>query len=160
MAQSFEFNWGVAFKAVAFIGFLALLYFKFGHTPDLAYESIECYDSSGQKVNMSTGNPAIISFYQTWCSDCRRETPVLDSFSKANGVDLYLISDEPEEKTAKFKAKFPAVSAFYSSKKTLNEIGIKKYPTVYFFTRDGELVFKKLEVVDQSDLDNYLKAIH
>jgi thiol-disulfide isomerase/thioredoxin len=160
MANPVEFKWGIAFRAFALVGILALVYWKFMYTPNVAYSSIDCYDDSGQKVDMNTGNPAMVSFYQTWCADCRRETPVLDSFSKLHGIDLYLISDESIEKTEKFRSLFPQVTRFYHSKKSLSEIGIKKFPTVYFFTKEGTLVFKKLEVVEKSDLDNYLEALH
>ena len=158
MSDQNKFSLSLIFKGAALLGILALIYWKFVYTPDVVLESIDCYDIHDQKVNMQTGRPAIVSFYQTWCSDCRRETPVLDSFAKANGIDLYFISDEPTEKTTKFKELFPAVTCFYFSKKSMAEIGIKKYPTVYFFNSKGKLVMKKLEVVDASDLQGFLKS--
>jgi thiol-disulfide isomerase/thioredoxin len=138
---------------------LALGYWKFGMESYTHIESIVCYDDKDNVARMNTGNPAIVSFYQTWCSDCRRETPMLDSFAKSQGIDLYLISDEPMEKIEKFRALFPTVSAFHSSKRSMKDMGIRKFPTVYFYDSKGHVLFKKLEVVDHQDLENYLAKI-
>lgn len=157
--QAPKFNLGLVFKGIALVGLLALIYWKYGYTPSMTIETIEMYDDHGTKHTISSGQPAIISFYQTWCSDCVRETPVLHEFAQKNGINLYLISDESADKIAKFKARFEGNLPFYHSQKPLSEVGIKKYPTVYFFDKNGKLLFKRLEVVEPKDLEDYLSKI-
>lgn len=144
---------------LAFIAVTAIMYWRFLYTPDYELSSIEAYDERGIKVELVRGRPAILSFYQTWCMDCRKETLVLDSFSKRHGIDFYNVSDEEAQKLERYKSVFPQVKNFYYSKTPLRELGIRRFPAVYFFDHKGRLVFKKLELIDPSDLDRFLMEI-
>lgn len=151
---------GLIVRVFAFIGLVGLIYWKFMYTPPIPKESVVCFDQQGQQVVIDPNKPSIISFYQTWCSDCVRETPVLHEFAELYKIPIYFISDEPAEKVAKFRARFADTTIpFYSSKQTLASIGIKKFPTVNFYNARGELVIQKLEVVDSTDLNLFLVKI-
>ncbi len=152
-------NFGVIFKFIALIGVIGLIYWKFFYTPDTHLSYVQAYDSKGVVVRTNTGRPAIVSYYQTWCADCIRETPVLSKFSRENGIDLYLISDESEEKINKFKSRLEPNLPFYNTIQSLSSLGIKKFPTVYFFDKTGKMLFKKLEVVNEEDLKKFLSQI-
>jgi thiol-disulfide isomerase/thioredoxin len=149
-----------AFKIIIVLAILSFVFWKFVYTPKIDLGPIQIQDELGRVVKPQADKPIIVSFYQTWCSDCVRETPVLAKFAKENNIALYFVSDESVEKVTKFKSRFSDTTLpFYYSNKPLSEYGIKKYPTVCFFDKNGKLVFQKLEVVDQSDLESYLKRI-
>ena len=149
-----------AFKIIVVLAILSFVYWKFVYTPKIDLVPIQIQDEMGRAVQPEPDKPIIVSFYQTWCSDCVRETPILAKFAKENNIALYFITDESVEKVIKFKSRFSDTTLpFYYSNKPLAEYGIKKYPTVCFFDKHGKPLFQKLEVVDPSDLASYLKSI-
>lgn len=134
-------------------------YFLFFYpSTDIKIDNPEVKDERGNAVNIDLNRPRIYSFFQTWCSDCVRETPVLVSFAKENDVDLYIITDEDSTKVNKYKSRWDfEFDVFYSDKK-LKDIGIKRYPTIMMFN-GTDLIETKLEAISNDDLDKFLNII-
>ncbi|MEZ4804961.1 MAG: TlpA disulfide reductase family protein [Bacteroidia bacterium] len=94
----------------------------------------------------------IISYFQTWCSDCVKEQPQLQQLKDKFGEDRFqiiMVSDEPVELIKKFKNQFNSKLDFYHSEKALKkDLGVHAYPTTYLIGKDGKVSIKKVEGIN------------
>jgi thiol-disulfide isomerase/thioredoxin len=107
----------------------------------------EHFDSSSIKNKV-----VIISYFQTWCSDCVKEQPQLqkleDKFGKGS-LKIIMVSDEPIELIKKFQYQFNSNLDFYHSQKALKKnLGVNAYPTTYLIGKDGKVSIKKVEGIN------------
>lgn len=98
------------------------------------------------------GKVVIVSYFQTWCSDCVKEQPELQKLSEHFGKDklrILMVSDEDAGKLATFKKRFGSKLDFYKSEKSLGkELGVKAYPTTVLYDKKSEIKLKKVEGID------------
>lgn len=109
-------------------------------------------DGSATSVDAHKGKVIIVSCFQSWCSDCARETPVLNQLATElndpNFKVLY-ISDEDQAKIYGFKNRFASDKIVYTqSAKSLKQLGIHVFPTTYLIDKDGKVIMTKLEGYD------------
>lgn len=95
------------------------------------------------------GKVVIVSYFQTWCSDCVKEQPDLQKLQDHFGKDklaVMMVSDEPVEKIAAFKTMFGSQLGFYKSASGLKQdLGIKAFPTTFLLDKKGKVNLKKVE---------------
>jgi thiol-disulfide isomerase/thioredoxin len=94
------------------------------------------------------GKVVILSFFQTWCSDCAKEQPELTKLQDkfGNKIKILYVSDEPFELIQSFREKFSSELNFYHTDKKLKKDGIaKKFPTTYLIDPKGEVKLVKVE---------------
>lgn len=94
------------------------------------------------------GKVVILSFFQTWCSDCAKEQPELTKLQNQFGdkIKILYVSDEPVELIKSFREKFSSELNFYHTDKALKKVGIaKKFPTTYLIDPKGEVKLVKVE---------------
>jgi thiol-disulfide isomerase/thioredoxin len=98
------------------------------------------------------GNVIIVSYFQSWCGDCRRELPELEALQQAAGgeekLKIFLVSDESWEKINAVKNASKSGLSFYRSDKKLKEIGIRRFPTTYLLDKDGQVAEAKVEGIN------------
>lgn len=98
------------------------------------------------------GKVLIVSCYQTWCGDCARETPWLNTLAAAiNSPEFAVlyISDEDEQKVSRFRKRFDSDKiTFTRSEKRLGQLGIRSFPSTFLLNKKGEVVLTKLEGYD------------
>lgn len=90
----------------------------------------------------------ILSYFQTWCSDCAKEQPELTKLQDkfGNRIKILYVSDEPFELIQSFREKFSSELNFYHTDKALKKEGIaKKFPTTYLIDPKGEVKLVKVE---------------
>ncbi len=121
--------------------------------PDLPLFNTTLYDENNQVVPADSfiGKVLIVSYFQTWCGDCRREQPELMQLQNSVGEDqlkLVFISDESFDKINRMKEYLQVNIPFYRSEKTLKELGVNRYPTTYLIDKSGKVVDVKVEGID------------
>ena len=125
-----------------------------GKAPKIPIDKTALFDESGNKVNLSDnkGKVMIVSYFKSWCGDCRKEQPELEALQKAVGredkLKIFLISDEEWTKINSVKDATKTNLTFYKSEKGLKEIGIRKFPTTYLLNKNGEVVEAKVEGIN------------
>ena len=136
---------------VVFANVLYFVVFSGKRAPKLPVHKTTLLDEGGNKfsVNNTKGSVVIVSFFQSWCGDCRREHPELEAVQQAVGgadkLKIFLVSDEDWSKINTVKASTKTSLSFYQSEKPLKEIGIRRFPTTYLLNKKGEVVEAKVE---------------
>lgn len=140
----------IALILALFASFFIIRYMKSVSYPDLPVMT----DINGQVFDPATldGKVYIISYFQTWCSDCVKEQPQLAALQEKFGsenLEVLLITDEPTEKIQMFIDKFqPSVKIYHSDKGLKKDLGVRAFPTTYLFGKQGQLLRKTVEGID------------
>lgn len=142
---------------------LSFIIYKFvflKYIPDvpIAATKLQLEDGKILDVNSLKGQVYIVSFFQSWCGDCRREIPELEALQKNVGGKKYLkilmISDESFEKIQQVKNASKANLDFYQSSEKLKDLGIRRYPTTYLINKNGKTVEAKTEHIFWNNEEN------
>ena len=106
-------------------------------------------DNRKATIGEMKGNVVIVSCYQTWCTDCARETPVLNQLAtKLNSehFKIVYISNEPAAKVNSFRQRFSSDKILFTQcTKSMSELGITVFPTTYLLDKKGKVIMTKLE---------------
>lgn len=107
-------------------------------------------DLNENPVNMQSAKVEyyLVSYFQTWCSDCVRELPSIVELGEKvpeGKLAIYMISDEPTDKIHLFKVRFNAPLNFYQSAVSFKDIGVRVFPTTYLVDKKGRILLSKLE---------------
>jgi thiol-disulfide isomerase/thioredoxin len=93
----------------------------------------------------------VVSYFQTWCSDCVKEQPELlklESHFKGQNFKVLMVSDEPIDLISKFKEKFQSQLSFYQLQDPIKSIGISRFPTTYLIDKNGVVQEVKVEGIN------------
>jgi peroxiredoxin len=93
----------------------------------------------------------VVSYFQTWCSDCVKEQPELlklENHFKGQNFKVLMVSDEPIELITKFKEKFQSQLSFYQLQVPIKSIGISRFPTTYLIDKNGIVQEVKVEGIN------------
>jgi thiol-disulfide isomerase/thioredoxin len=137
--------------AVIIPAFMFQFIIKGKRAPKIPIDKTALFDEKGNKINISDnkGKVMIVSYFQSWCGDCRREQPELEALQQAVGgeekLKIFLVSDEDWTKINTVKDATKTNLTFYKSEKTLKEIGIRRFPTTYLLNKNGDVVEAKVE---------------
>lgn len=141
----------IVFFGILIPAFMFQFIIRGGKIPKIPIDKTELFDESGNKVSLTDnkGRVMIISYFQSWCGDCRREQPELEALQQAVGgedkLKIFLVSDEDWSKINTVKEATKTNLTFYKSEKGLKEIGIRRFPTTYLLNKNGEVVEAKVE---------------
>lgn len=98
------------------------------------------------------GKVFIVSYFQTWCSDCVKEQPQLIELQNRIGKDnleVILVTDEPMSKIQQYIDKFsPELTILHTDKGLKKDLGVRAFPTTYLFGKQGQLLRKTIEGID------------
>jgi len=104
-------------------------------------------------------NVVLVSYFQSWCGDCRRELPEITALQKVAGgsdfLKIILISDESWDKINIVKniANNPDI-LFLQSQESLKSIGIRRFPTTYLLDKDGKAMKAETEGIYWNTSEN------
>lgn len=95
------------------------------------------------------GQVMIITYFKSWCRDCRMELPELEALQKAVGgesmLKVLLITDEYSDAITVYRSATKTTLPIYHCIESMSELGIKRFPTTYLLNKKGEIVAAKVE---------------
>ena len=100
--------------------------------PKIPMDKTALFDEKGNKISISDnkGSVMIVSYFQSWCGDCRREQPELEALQQAVGgegkLKIFLVSDEDWSKINTVKDATKTNLTFYKSKKKIERYWYSK----------------------------------
>jgi thiol-disulfide isomerase/thioredoxin len=151
---------------VAALLFIGIKLYRKNVAPAMKYQSTELTSLSGNTkttINDLKGQVVIVSFFQSWCVDCARETPTLNELASTINNEKFkvlYISDEDVTKIEGFKNRFPADKIIFTkSTASLSSLGIHVYPTTYLLNKKGETILAKLEGYDWLQEKNKIEKL-
>ncbi|HQV79299.1 MAG TPA: TlpA disulfide reductase family protein [Chitinophagales bacterium] len=97
----------------------------------------------------------LVSFFQTWCVDCRKELLELEALQNKFPKELkvLIISDEPFEKLNSAKSFLNSQLSFYTCNQSLKSIGIYRFPTTYLINKSGKIVKSEVERIHWNTIE-------
>jgi len=122
------------------------------HLPKMTFGNAKFIDIATKKtikIDDFKGQVIFVSFFQTWCGDCAKETPILNKLAQninSPKLKIIYITDEPYSKIISFKNRFDSNHiTFMQSTKPLIDLGIHVYPTTFLIDENGNVLKTKLE---------------
>jgi len=137
------------------------IYNRYRVAPEIVFSEIKANALDGSKIDFIADGQSntIVLFFATWCIDCRRELPVLQSHSallnKLN-TKVYLISDEDINTLTPFSAQLEAPFQLLKLEGSFKESGIYTLPTAFLYCKDGSIHLNKTGAIDWTE--GYLRA--
>lgn len=121
--------------------------------PENPFFSSKLVDLEGNNFdpNQLKESVFVVSYFQTWCSDCVKEQPELlklESHFKGQNFKVLMVSDEPIELITKFEEKFQSQLSFYQLQVPIKSIGISRFPTTYLIDKNGVVQEVKVEGIN------------
>lgn len=117
--------------------------------PKHPFEKSVLRDEQNKEVTIKDfrGKVLIVTYFQSWCRDCRKELPELEALQNYFGDQLkvLVITDESFEVSNQVKQYLKIDLPFFKSEKTLKEIGIHRFPTTYLLDKNGNVAESKVE---------------
>lgn len=140
------------------------LYLHFRPAGDADFElKFSATDILGRPVSTegSKGKVLLVNVFATWCPPCKIETPHLVELYKArhdSGLDIVMVSDEPENKVTVFAKQFgipyPVIA---NGRSIIDQIpGFRGYPTTIIIDRKGAV---RHPVIVGADVPAIRKAV-
>jgi thiol-disulfide isomerase/thioredoxin len=122
------------------------------YPPKMAFNAARLITTDGNvetSIDAYKGNVVIVSCFQTWCSDCAKETPILNQLADnlhSEKFKIIYITDERNDKLNAFRSRLPSRNILFTySSKSLAGFGINVYPTTYLLDKKGRVIKVKLE---------------
>ena len=89
------------------------------------------------------GNVVIVSCYQTWCTDCARETSILNELATkihSNKFQVIYVSDEDVVKINSFRQRFLSDKILFTQYPgIMSSLGIHTFPTNFLLNKNLNL---------------------
>lgn len=157
-------KWGYLAGAAALLFLIAFLYQKYRVAPDINLAGLHLRDAKGQVVNLSQwdGRKKVICFSASWCPNCRQELNDIQRVSEdLPGVEVLVISDEPQEEIDRFREKTGYPFTFLKLETGFNEVGIHSIPVSLIVNTRQEITKETVGYLDWKDPSTraHLKAL-
>ena len=144
-------NWLIVILIIVFFGVLYAVNYYGRSVPKLPLVNTKLYheDSTEFSIQSLKGKVTIVSFFQTWCGDCRAEAKELTVLQNKVGgtekLEVFLITDEYGERLSIFKSATQTTFPILHSNKSMKELGIRRFPTTYLLDKNGKIIDAKVE---------------
>jgi peroxiredoxin len=127
--------------------------------PDFSLERLE----GGTMQLADVSNNVLLSFWATWCSNCKSEVPLLNELqenSAASGVQVVGIAVEAEQEMVaafqrRFGIKYPVL--LDTDGAVSKRYGVITFPTTVL-VRGGKIAFVENGLIDKQTLDKQLQT--
>jgi thiol-disulfide isomerase/thioredoxin len=118
---------------------------------DISLDKLPIQTLEGNTIDESStkGKTLFLTFWATWCGDCRKEMPGLQKAIqelKNENIAFVLVSDEDPEKIKGFIKQFNySPTSFYRLRESYRKQGIKSIPTNYIISPSGKVLLLESE---------------
>ncbi len=138
-------------------------YNRYRIAPEIVFSNIEASTLNGDIVSFKADGDSktIILYFATWCIDCRRELPVIQSYAellKELNIKVYLISDEEASILEAFQRKIEEPIQLLKLKGKFKDSGIYTLPTAVLYCSNGKIHFKKTGAINWTE--DLLRSFH
>lgn len=119
--------------------------------PSTAFTLVETGNEATKQVTLKehVGKPTILHFWAPWCGACVSEMPEFESFAKANGQDINIISISNDQSGGKSSRDYYTKNDIRHMALYLDEqnqqrgymaktMGVQAFPTTIFISADGQ----------------------
>ncbi|MFN8237568.1 MAG: TlpA disulfide reductase family protein [Chitinophagales bacterium] len=134
------------------LAFSNVLYFVVFHRKHIPLDKTVLYDEQNRVVSPDTFQHyiRIVSFFQTWCGDCRQEMQDLKLLQQRldGRLKIIMISDEGFETVHPLKMYLDVNFIFLRSAQKLKNMGIRRFPTTYLIDKNGKVILVEVEGKD------------
>jgi peroxiredoxin len=156
-------------SSVVFISNFQDLYDAFLDTSSLQVGSVapdfELNSVNGETIRLSDniGQPVILTIGATWCVDCVREAPLLQTLHETHPEIFMLMVDvkESKEEIINFKNKYGItyeIAMDYDGS-VYNQYRVIAIPTLFFIDKSGVIKARIIESVNEDTLDELLREV-
>jgi len=127
-------------------------YKKYRVPPRISFPTFEVQNEKNETIQLTnnSGKLRVISFYASWCPDCKREFPKM--FSAMNTylseAEFIAITDEGVEKMIWFKETSKYPFTFYSLPDSFDTYDIHAIPTTYILNSKNEILYSKVGEIE------------
>jgi cytochrome c biogenesis protein CcmG/thiol:disulfide interchange protein DsbE len=117
-------------------------------------------DQPGQQISLAdyAGKPVIINFFASWCTPCKKETPLLAKFYKSSHGKVVIIGVDANDEASPAKKFVQAADVTYPvavdpfPAKTTTSYGVFALPQTFFLNSRHRIVKKILGDVTLTQL--------
>jgi cytochrome c biogenesis protein CcmG/thiol:disulfide interchange protein DsbE len=117
-------------------------------------------DQPGQQISLASyaGKPVIINFFASWCTPCKKETPLLAKFYKSSHGKVVIIGVDANDEAGPAKKFVQAADVTYPvavdpfPAKTTTSYGVFALPQTFFLNSRHRIVKKILGDVTLTQL--------
>lgn len=157
-------KWGYLAGAAALLFLVAFFYQKYRVAPDIDLAALRLRDAEGRPVSLSEwdGRKKVVCFSASWCPNCRQElSDIRRVMEDLPGVQVLVISDEPQEEIDRFREKTGYPFTFLKLEANFGEIGIHSIPVSLIVNGRQEITKKTVGYLDWKDPSTraHLKAL-
>ena len=124
----------------------------------IEYKEISFKDYEGNTINLKDQKSKIymLNFWATWCLPCKEEMPYLDNLQNVNGIKIFPINIEKNNKSKTeifFKSlEIKNLSIYFDIENNLvNLFRLRGIPTTIILNKDRKEIARVLGAVDFSD---------
>jgi cytochrome c biogenesis protein CcmG/thiol:disulfide interchange protein DsbE len=112
---------------------------------------------------LSTGRPAVVNFWASWCGPCADEAPVLQDAARRYGDRITFVGIDVQDLDADAQAFLRKYGITYTNGSgnagpISVQYGMRGVPETYFIASDGRLI-RKWNTLTQADLDQFLAEL-
>lgn len=136
-------------------------YQKYRIAPGFSFSKLELINEKKETSFpiQKDGKWKVISFYASWCIDCKREFPNMKKAMETNLSDFSFIAitDEGYEKMISYKYTNEYPFQFFSLLKDFENYQIYAIPTTYILNPENEIVYGKIGSVDWQSIRSLMK---
>lgn len=110
------------------------------------------------------GQPVVLSFWVTWCSHCRAQTPLLVDAHARYADEVHFVGVNVRETADVVQPYVTGQSILYpvvmdADGRTAQQYQISGYPTTYFLDAEGRVVARHVGQLNKQALEQYLASI-
>ena len=146
-------NWLTVVLIVALVVFAGIKVWNHFHMPELPIGKTTLLKADGSQLETNNIKQPylLISCFQSWCGDCIRESPSIKALQEKVGEEklaVLLVSDEDWGKINRFSQLSKTGLPVYQSNKSLNELGVRVFPSTWLLGPERKILLAKLEGYD------------
>jgi len=109
------------------------------------------------------GQPVVLSFWVTWCSHCRTQTPLLVDAHARYGAEVHFVGVNVRETASVALPYVTGQGILYpvgmdAEGRTAQQYQVSGFPTTYFLDAEGRVVARHVGRLDAQTLEQYVAS--
>lgn len=146
-------KWTILIMLILFAITILIVNYTGKRPPSFPGAQAILHDENGKSISIVNlnGTVRIVSYFKTWCRECRAEAKELEALQQAVGgeskLSVFLISDEDAESITMFRKITNVHLPVLFSNKDLTALNIRRFPTTYLLDKNNKIIDAKVESI-------------